>query len=201
MAQNFYVFKIRVATKHHSLTVFFTVNGLSVLVQDRLSFSIKELISFVSEVKVQFSVGTKRKGVHSVVVLLSFDSLKNDFFFVGFVVAVFVGKQPNIRALRNQNAISHDQNPQRSIHFRTLVKHFAGICFSISVGIFQNQNAVAFGVRRISRNVRTIIVGFQHPHAAFVVNVDIGWVGNHGLGSKQIRLQTFRHFQCPYGVL
>ena len=114
------------------------------------------------------------------------NSLKNNFFFVGFVVTVFVGKEPHIRALGHQNTVTHDQNSQWSSHFWPLIKHFTGISFAVSVGIFQNKDAVTFGVGGISRNGRAVVVGFEHPYPPPMVDVDIGGVGNQGFGGKKI---------------
>ena len=138
------------------------------------------MLARVAEVEIKFTVGAKHESVHSVVVLLAFDSFKNYFFLISFVVAVFVGKQIHVRALRHQYFVAHHKNSKRRVEFSTLIKHLVYVSFAVAVGIFQNHDAVAFAFSWTARNGGAVVVGFEHPHAPTVVNVNVSRIGNGG---------------------
>ena len=51
------------------MAVFLGSNRISILIQDRITFGIQQLLSFISDVKIQFPIGPKRKRVRPVIVL------------------------------------------------------------------------------------------------------------------------------------
>ncbi len=173
--------KIGVAAKHHALAVVFGVDVFSIAVFDRLALAVLQHFTCIAEVEIEFSVGAEHDGVQAVVVLMPADALQDNFFFIGFVVAVFIGEQPEVRALRNDDPVAHNPDAERRFYFRPLVKYRAFVGLSVAVAVFQDQDAVAFRVHRIAVDLGAVVVGLAKPDAAPVVDIHVGGIGHHRL--------------------
>ena len=134
---------ICVATKNHTLLVFFRTNNISILVQYIFAIFILQRVPFITHVEIQFSIGAKRKSMYPMIMLITANTTEHHFFSVCFIISIIIIQYPYIRALRNDDFVTQYTNAQGRIQFGVLVKYFCGICFSITIIVLQYHNAIA----------------------------------------------------------
>ena len=116
MAEHLHIFAVGVAAKHHPLPEILVMNSLArYLVYNGFSGYIQKLTAGVTEVKIPLAIRPKHKGVHSVIVLLTANTLEQNLFPVGFVIAIVVGQHPHKWALRDNNFISLHPDTERGV--------------------------------------------------------------------------------------
>ena len=201
LAQHLHFAAVGVTTEHHALPVALFVDGFArVSVENSLAVFILNLLAFVAEVEVPLAIGAKDKGVHAVVVLIAAEAGKQDLFLVGFVVAVGIGKHPDVGAIRNDGFVALHPDAQRRLQFWPLIKHLAHVGFAVAVLVFQNHHAVAGGVGRVAVDGGAVVIGFAHPHPPTRIDVDIGGVHQHRFGGKQRGVQVGGYLKAGHGV-
>src|SRR5690606_24627267 len=94
MSQYFQLTPVRVTTKSHPLSERFSlvVDRNSIFVFNDISILVHQTIAHVTKIEIQFSVWTKSERMNAVVMLFSSDRLKQNFFFIRFIVAICIRK-------------------------------------------------------------------------------------------------------------
>ena len=84
---------------------------------------------------------------------------------------------------------------------RVLVEDFHFVGSAVSVGIFEDRDAVAFiPVIRLLEEALAIVHRFGDPNAPALVNVEVGWVDHVGFRRPQSDLKAVSHAQAGNGV-
>ena len=146
----------------------------------------------VARVEVPVAVGASRCRVQRVVVVEATEAREQNFFFVGDVVAVFVGINDEVGRATHHYFVANDGNAERSHEVFVLGKNFGFVGFAVVVGVFQNYHAVAlskmqFGVGFVVK--LAVIDGLRNPNPPTGINVHVGWI------VKQRRFGPKRGFQ------
>ena len=79
----------------------------------------------------------------------------------------------------------------------SLIEDVSLVCYSIAVGVFNDDDSVAIGsLRNVSvSNLLSIVDDFANPNSSKVVNVDVGWVGEEGFGGKESDVEFGMDFE------
>ena len=92
-------------------------------------------------------------------------------------------------------------NAQSGVDIGSLIKHGTFVGFGVTVGVFQDEDAVAFFSGRIFRIVGVAVVqGLTNPNPAPFIYMQIGGIDEHRFGSKQLHITTFGHFHAIDGI-
>ena len=140
----------------------------------------------------------------AVVVLATGDAAEERLLLVRFIVAIHISKDLHLVGGGNDHlgvfTIHRAQHADsvRGINVAALIKDLLGICLPIAVSILQNQNPVAL-LTFVA--MAAVIDDLGHPHAAPVINIDIGRAEHHRLGGKHLGLQCLMHIQILHGIL
>jgi hypothetical protein len=72
------------------------------------------------------------------------------------------------------------------IDVAALIENCFLVGHAVAVGVFQNQNAVAFdSLRIVAVGEAAIVDDFAHPNTAEMIDIDIRWTQQHRFGGKQ----------------
>ena len=159
-----------------------------------------EFSAFVPEVKVELAVRAENERVHGVVVVAAFDAGEQQLAFVGLAVAIGVGQHENIGRTGDNHLVAQHTNAERGVDAGVLVENGFLVRDTVTMGVFQNHDAVAFRLQNAPfLEGRTIIDALGDPDASALINVHVGWVMNHRLGSEERRFETVGYGECLYG--
>ena len=204
VGQYFQIAAIRVAAKYHPLAVRGTVgiHSIATQIDHRFTVAIHNLFAVVAKVEVQLAIGTLHKGVYGVVGLLATQACKQGIPFVRFIIPVGITQQKHVRAARNDRLIVDGPDAQCGIDIGTLVEYSAFVGFGVAIGVFQNENAVAFLAFGIFGVVGiAVIQGFTNPDSAPLVNMQIGRIDQHGFGGEEAHFAAFGYFHTVHRIL
>ena len=102
---------------------------------------------------------------------------------IEFVIAVDIGVNDQVRRLRHDDFVVDDRDAERRDEIRVLHEGRDLVGLARALGVFEHDDAVAF---RAAAGVAAVVHALGDPHAAVLVDFEIGWVveqrrrGPHG---------------------
>ena len=121
---------------------------------------------------------------------------EEDFFPVGFVVAVLVFQKQKVRGLGHDDAVVPESERGRNIEAFGKDSDFVG--FAVSIGVLENLDGVVAGA---VANVIWIINRLGDPEAAAFVPGEIDRIHDHGIGREEFESEVRRSPGVVHGVL
>ena len=206
---------VEVATKHHAhpIRLAVVVHFVAVEVDDRPSFHLRrcavqrdlfhcriaKLFSLIAEVEVELAVRTEDKSVDAMVVVFAADAGEEQLAPVGLAVAVGVGQHENVRGARNNHLVTEHADAQRGVDARVLVENSLLVRDAIAVGVFENHNAIAGGLKNSPfLKGRAVVDALSDPDTATLINVHVSRIADHRLGGEERRFEAVRDGKFPY---
>jgi hypothetical protein len=112
-----------------------------------------------------------------VVVVLSVESREENFAFVfcsiELQVTIDVGVDEEVRRLGDDDLIVDYGNAERGNEQGFLHKGMTGVCSPVSVGVFEDYDAIAFGLAFVIPAIAHALGG---PDASVLIDVDVCWI-------------------------
>lgn len=193
-AQRFDSTAIQFAAEGHTFLVRFASGSNFVAGEIDDDFSVRrvQLFTAVAEVEVQSAIRSEGEAVDTVVVLRALDSGEHDFASIGPQVSVIVIETEHAVTGRDNDSVAEDADTVCRIDVTSLMEDSLSICFTVVIGVFEYEDAVAFravGVIAIGKSA--VVDNFADPDASEMVNVDIGRAEQHGFGGEELDVEFF----------
>ena len=142
----------------------------------------------VAHVPVQLAVGTEGQRMRRVIVLLLPGLHEEALLGVGDVVSVLVSEDDHVRCSCHDHLVAENRDSQSGIDVAALVVDLRGVRHPVAVGVLQNQDPVALGPSVVPA-VLAVVDDIAHPHAAAIIDIDVGGIGERRLRSEQGRFE------------
>ena len=156
-----------------------------------------ELMPAVAHVEIKFSVGSEHKRMSPVIVIHTGYPRKQNLLLVRLVIAIGVGENKNVRRTRNDHPVAQHADAQGRVDVVALVKDGFLVSPTVSVGVLEDHDAIAFRTQFAPFLKEPVIGAFRDPDPSTCVDVHICRVPHHGLGSKERGLEPFGNRQVP----
>ncbi len=178
---------VLVATKDHALLVGITtiVDLVSCLVDDRLAVLVLDLPSRVSEIEVEFPIGTEMDGMNAMIVLRTRNTGKKIHRCgIRFVVTILVREHRDAVTNRHHDLVSENAHSVGGVDITTLVEDLYFVRLVVPVGVFEDENPIAICPVVF---VPAVVGNLAHPNAPAVVHVYGRRTQDHRFAGKQAR--------------
>ena len=136
----------------------------------------------VAGVEIPASVRSRDERVQAVIVIVATEAGQQDLFLVGFVVAVLVRIDDEVRRGRDDDAIADHCQPERCPQVFVLDEHLRLVGAAVAVGVGQDEDPIAgvMGQRALLCGIEVPVVDrFGDPDATADIDVDVGRVEEH----------------------
>ena len=192
---------VELAAEHHAILVggVAAAHLVAGLVGDDLAVLVVQRSPGVAEIEIQPPVGAEVEGVDAVVVLRAADFGEHQLLAarIRFAVAVPVVEAENVVAGRDDDTVAEHADAVRRIDVHSLVEHRGLVGFGITVGVFEDQDAVALGALAL---VAPVVDDLAHPDAPLVVDVDGARAEHHRLAGEELRIEILVDAEAGDGV-
>ena len=193
--EHLHIAAIKLAAEDHALLI-----GAVVLVGafdavdvgDEFAVLVAELFPGVAEIEIETAVRTEVKGVNAMIMLRPSNVGKHQLLTVGLVIAVVVDEPEHIVTAGDEGLVAEHADAVGAVHIMALMKHRGLVRRGVAVGVFEDEDAVAFGT---FAQVLAVVDDFADPDAATMINVDAGRTRHHGFAGKELHLELRMHVE------
>src|SRR2546422_4760328 len=156
-------------------------------------------LAVVAEIERELAVRGESESVYAVIVVFAADAGEEQVAPVGLAVAVGVGQHENVRGARNNHLVTEHADAQRGVDARVLVENSLLVRDAVAVGIFENYNAIAGGLKNSPfLKGRAVVDALSDPDTATLINVHVSRIADHRLGGEERRFEAVRDGKFLY---
>src|SRR5688500_5910521 len=116
------------------------------------------------------------------VIVLRLAGLRKEKFAFGDLVVGVDVENVNVRRTGADDLVAQDADGHGGVDVLALVERDDLVAHAVAVGVFEDEDAIAFGPRFL---VATVVLHFTDPDAAAVIDVEVGWIADLRLGGEQ----------------